>query len=173
MISARHALGWLLATTLVTLAAWWVVAAASGEVNATAGAPLVVPTTSTSLDAGSSSVPDTPTSTAPGSTTTSQATTSTTAPGASTSTSVGSSTSTTTAAMPSGVETISSAGGTVTVSYSNGQVYLQGASPAFGYSMNIEKTGPDEVRVEFESMDSDVSVRVKWENGSLDIEVKD
>jgi hypothetical protein len=165
MISARHALGWVLATTLVTLAAWWVVAAASGEVNETAGAPLVVPTTSSSVDTGSSSLPDAPTSTAPGSTVTSHTTTSTTASGASTST--------TAVAMPSGVETIGSVGGTVTVSYGNGQVSLQGASPAFGYSMEIEKTGPDEVRVDFESEDSDVSVRVKWEGASLDIEVKD
>ena len=71
------------------------------------------------------------------------------------------------------METISSAGGTVTVSYGNGQVHLQGATPAFGYSMEVEKTGPDEVRVDFESDSSDVSVRVKWEGGSLDIEVKD
>ncbi len=74
--------------------------------------------------------------------------------------------------MPSGVETISSPGGTVTVSYSNGQVHLQGASPAFGYSMEVEKTGPSEVRVDFESGGSDVSVRVKWEGARLDIEVK-
>ena len=163
MITARHALGWILATTLVTLAAWWVVAAASGEVTETAGAPLVVPTTSSTLDPGSTSLPITSTTTTPTSTTTSQATTSTTA-GGSTST---------TSAMPSGVETINSAGGTVTVSYGDGQVHLQGASPAFGYSMEIEKTGPDEVRVDFESDDSDVSVRVKWEDGGLDIEVED
>lgn len=162
MITARHALGWILATALVTLAAWWVVAAASGEVNETAGAPLVVPTTS-STNAGSTSLPNTSTTTTPSSTTTTQASTSTT---------TGGSTSTT-SAMPSGVETINSAGGTVTVSYGDGQVHLQGASPAFGYSMEIEKTGPDEVRVDFESDDSDVSVRVEWEGNGLDIEVKD
>lgn len=61
----------------------------------------------------------------------------------------------------------------MTVSYSNGQVHLQGASPAFGYSMEIEKTGPDEVRVDFESDESEVSVRVEWEGDGLDIEVKD
>lgn len=60
----------------------------------------------------------------------------------------------------------------MTVSYGNGQVHLQGASPAFGYSMEIEKTGPDEVRVDFEADESEVSVRVEWENGGLDIEVK-
>jgi hypothetical protein len=165
MISARQALGWVLATTLVTLAAWWVVAAASGEVNETAGAPLVVPTAIASVDTGSSSLPDATTTTAPVSTTTSQATTSSTASGGSTSTTI--------AAMPAGVETISSAGGTVTVSYSNGQVHFQGASPAFGYSMEIEETGPDEVRVDFESEESEVSVRVEWDGDGLDIEVKD
>jgi hypothetical protein len=75
--------------------------------------------------------------------------------------------------MPAGVETISSAGGTVTVSYGNGQVHFQGASPAFGYSMEIEETGPDEVRVDFESEESEVSVRVEWDGDGLDIEVKD
>lgn len=172
MISARHALGWILATALVTLAAWWVVAEASGEVNETAGAPLVVPTTSSSVDTGTSSLPDSTssslpgstTTSLPGSTTTSQPTTTTTAPTVS-------STSPTT--VPSGVETISSAGGTVTVSYGNGEVHLQGASPAFGYSVEIEGTGPDEVRVDFEAEESEVSVRVKWTNNSLDIEIKD
>lgn len=75
--------------------------------------------------------------------------------------------------MPSGVETIISAGGTVTVSYDNGQVRLQGAAPAFGYSMEIEDTGPDKVRVDFESEDSNVSVRVEWEGDSLDIELNE
>lgn len=162
MITARHALGWILATALVTLAAWWVVAAASGEVNETAGAPLVVPTTSSTIDTGSTSLPGASTTTTSVSTTTSQATTSTSAPGT-----------TSTSPLPSGVETISSAGGTVTVSYGDGQVHLQGASPAFGYSMEVEKTGPDEVRVDFESEGSEISVRVEWENGSLDIEIKD
>lgn len=161
MITARHALGWILATTLVTLAAWWVVAAASGEVTETAGAPLVVPTTISTVT--STSLANTSTTTAPVSSTTSQAITSTTSAG----------TTSTTPVTPSGVETITSAGGTVTVSYGGGQVHLQGASPAFGYSMEIEKTGPDEVRVDFESDDSEISVRVEWENGSLDIEVKD
>lgn len=154
----------MLATTLVTLAAWWVVAAASGEVNETAGAPLVVPSTGSSVDLGPS-LPNASTTTVPDSTLTFQATTSTT--------SSGGSTSSTSAAAPSGVETVSSAGGTVTVSFGNGQVHLQGASPAFGYSMEIEKTGPDEVRVDFESDGSDFSVRVKWEGDGLDIEIKD
>lgn len=165
MITTRHVLGWILATALVTLAAWWVVAAASGEVNEVSAAPVVVPTTSTSTGTGSSSsLPSTSTSLAPSSTVSSDATTSTSTPDGSSSTTV---------AAASGVETISSAGGTVTVSYGNGQVQLQGASPAFGYSMEIEKIGPDEVRVDFESDNNDISVRVEWENGKLDIEIND
>jgi hypothetical protein len=39
--------------------------------------------------------------------------------------------------------------------------------------MEIEKSGPDEVRVDFESDESEISVRVGWEDGRLDIEVKD
>jgi hypothetical protein len=39
--------------------------------------------------------------------------------------------------------------------------------------MEIEETGPDEVRVDFESEESEVSVRVEWDGDGLDIEVKD
>jgi hypothetical protein len=61
----------------------------------------------------------------------------------------------------------------VTVSYGDGQVHLQGASPAFGYVMEVEDDGPDQVRVDFESDDVEVSVRVEWKDGMLDIEITD
>ena len=66
---------------------------------------------------------------------------------------------------------IQSAGGTVTISYSNGSVFLQGATPALGYSMEIEDSGPDRVRVDFESEDDDISVRVEWDDGALQIDI--
>jgi hypothetical protein len=71
------------------------------------------------------------------------------------------------------VKTIPSPGGTVTVSFGNGEVNLQGASPAFGYSMEVEDEGPDLVRVDFESDDGEISVRVEWKDGMLDIEITD
>lgn len=61
----------------------------------------------------------------------------------------------------------------MTVSWSNGNVYYQSASPAIGYSAEIEDTGPEEVRVDFEGADHEVSVRVGWKNGMLDIEIED
>ncbi|MDH3463578.1 MAG: hypothetical protein OEM32_08140 [Acidimicrobiia bacterium] len=61
----------------------------------------------------------------------------------------------------------------MTVSWSNGSVYYQSASPAIGYSAEIEETGPENVRVGFEGDDHEVSVRVEWKNGMLDIEIED
>lgn len=60
----------------------------------------------------------------------------------------------------------------MTVSYSNGQVSLEGATPAFGYTVEVEDSGPDKVRVDFESEDGDVSVRVEWKDGRLDIVIE-
>jgi len=73
----------------------------------------------------------------------------------------------------SGAKTVSSAGGTVTVTYSNGNVFLTGATPALGFSMEIEDAGPDKVRVDFDSGDDEISVRIEWKDGRLDIEIKD
>jgi hypothetical protein len=69
------------------------------------------------------------------------------------------------------VKTIPSPGGTVTVSFGNGEVNLQGASPAFGYAMEVEDDGPDRVRVDFESDDVEISVRAEWKDGMLEIEI--
>lgn len=60
----------------------------------------------------------------------------------------------------------------MTVSYSNGDVFLVGASPAIGYSAEIEDSGPDKVRVDFEAEDDEVSVRVEWKDGELDIQIE-
>ncbi len=59
----------------------------------------------------------------------------------------------------------------MTVSYSNGQVFLDAATPAIGFSAEIEDTGPENVRVDFEGDDEDFSVRVEWKDGKLDIEI--
>jgi hypothetical protein len=52
-------------------------------------------------------------------------------------------------------------------------VNFEGASPAFGYVMEVEDEGPDLVRVDFESDDEEISVRVEWKDGALDIEITD
>jgi hypothetical protein len=50
-------------------------------------------------------------------------------------------------------------------------VELQAATPAPGFEMDIDETGPPRVRVEFESGDDDIRVEARWEDGALDVEV--
>lgn len=57
------------------------------------------------------------------------------------------------------------------VSHRPGEVRLESATPNPGYAMEIDKRGPDEVRVEFEGQDDDFEVRVRWNDGALDVEV--
>jgi hypothetical protein len=61
------------------------------------------------------------------------------------------------------VKTIPTGGGTVVVSYRPGEVILDGATPAAGFTVEVEKQGPPEVRVKFESESSKVEVRVDWD----------
>ncbi len=184
---SRYALGWVVTTALVTLAAWWVVAAASGQVNDQPIAPVVssADLTSTSI-AGSTSSESATSTVDQQSSTTNDATnsfSSTTVPDvSSTSTGTGSappttvpssSTTTTVVAGPtSGVKSISSSGGTVTVSYGAGQVKLVAASPAIGYTMEVKENGPDKVRVDFDSDDREISVRAEWKDGRLVTEIE-
>ena len=66
--------------------------------------------------------------------------------------------------------TLPSRGGLVIVSYRPGEVRLESAAPSAGFSYEIDKAGPPEVRVEFEGRDVNVEVRVRWDGG-LVIEV--
>jgi hypothetical protein len=171
----RYLLGWVTVTALVTLAAWQVVGAAQERVGEVPTAPLVAvsapgdETSPTStIDSTVSEVPgQSTTSTTRPSGTTPGSTTSTTRPSNQSTTPTSSTTSTTQVILASGTATIPSTGGTVTVSYANGQVYLQGASPAIGFSAEVKDQGPDEVRVEFRSEGLKVDVRARWEAGGL------
>ena len=60
----------------------------------------------------------------------------------------------------------------MTVSYSNGEVFLTGATPAIGYTMDIENDGPEKVRVDFEAEENEFSIRIEWKDGKLDIEIE-
>jgi hypothetical protein len=62
-------------------------------------------------------------------------------------------------------------GGTVVVSYRGDEVKLNSTSPAPGFSVEVEKAGPPEVRVDFEGISATVEVRIECENGVLDFEV--
>lgn len=147
---------WVAATALTTVLAWQIVAAAGEQVSPGPLTPLAAPTTtSASTDLSSTAT----TSTTQPST---EPTTVTTTPTGSTSAS---------AAANWQVRTIPTAGGTVVVSYRPGEVVHDGSTPAAGFTVDVDKQGPPEVRVEFESETTKVEVRVEWTD-KLVIEIR-
>jgi hypothetical protein len=52
----------------------------------------------------------------------------------------------------------------VVVSFRPGEVILNGATPAAGFAVDVEKQGPPEVKVEFESEAARIEVQVKWDD---------
>lgn len=168
MITWRMAAAWVLALVLATVLTWQIVGLADSQVGETpaAVAPTAIP---------SSTVPTTPSSTAP--LTTGDTTSTTGAASSSSSSTSSTSPSTPTTSQPTtaewSVRTINSPGGTVVVRYRPEQVELQAATPAAGFSVEVDDNGPDRVRVEFESGDDDFRVEARWEGGQLSIEVDD
>lgn len=61
----------------------------------------------------------------------------------------------------------------MTVVYANGEVNLAAATPALGFSMEIDDAGPQRVRVEFESDEVKFSIRAEWKDGRLEVEIQD
>jgi len=59
----------------------------------------------------------------------------------------------------------------VVISYRPGEVVLDGATPAAGFTVEVDEQGPPEVRVEFESDTAKVEVRVEWD-GELVIDLR-
>ncbi|MEX1125031.1 MAG: hypothetical protein WEE53_05145 [Acidimicrobiia bacterium] len=146
---------WVAVTALTSLLAWQIVAAAGEQVSPGPLTPIAAPVTSTT---GVSTTLPTTTSSPVASTSTTQpgtaATTSATTPSsASTSTSV---------AVGWQVKTIPTAGGTIVVSYRPGEVILDGATPAAGFTVDVDKQGPPDVKVKFESESTHVEIRVEW-----------
>jgi len=145
---------WVAVTAVTTLLAWQIVAAAGEQVSPGPLTPIAALVTSTT--GGSTTLP--PTSSSVSSTSTTQP-----EPGVSTTaTSSSGSTSTSTAASWQ-VKTIPTAGGTVVVSYRPGEVILDGATPAAGFTVEVEKQGPPHVKVKFESEETHVEVQVSWD----------
>lgn len=176
MQRARPLLAWVTITSLSTLVTWQVVAAASDEVNDVPQTPMVVavaaPATTVLLTASSSTETAVSPSTSSPSTTIGlvdepSSTTTTTSTAAPPPPPPPSPTSITQPPPASGVATVGSAGGTVTVSYRDGQVYFEGATPAPGYSVEVDDDGPEHVVVEFESEDETIEVRIEWRDGEL------
>ena len=61
--------------------------------------------------------------------------------------------------------TVASAGGLVIVSYRPEEVRLESVAPNPGFASEVEKEGPPDVRVEFESADLKVEIRAEWDGG--------
>ena len=162
---------WVVVVAATTLLAWQIVSLADSQVSATP-MELLTPTTTTIPGASipGASIPGPSTSSSP-----SPSSTSSSAP----TTSVGSAPTTSSTSAPDpgtaewSVRTVTSTGGTVIVRHRSGQVELQAATPLPGYVMEIDDTGPDRVRVEFENDIDDVGVEIRWVKGALDVEISD
>lgn len=64
-------------------------------------------------------------------------------------------------------------GGTVTVRVAPGAVTLMSVDPAAGFTSEIDKAGPPEVRVELISGDTEVEIRIRWKDGRVEVEIDD
>jgi hypothetical protein len=66
-------------------------------------------------------------------------------------------------------------GGTATVTCTGDDVSLTGASPAAGYTLTVESSGPQEARVEFENEpeDAESEIRVTCSNGVPNAELRE
>ena len=72
-------------------------------------------------------------------------------------------------AAPVRTESYRVTGGTVTVRYSGGQTRLVQASPATGFTAEVNSSGPSTVDVRFRSDDHESRVRAEWRNGRPDV----
>ena len=173
MIRFGAIVAWVATAILFSFAAWQVVQATEEQITDSPSAPVVIAegldsSTTTPLGQGSAgSLPLVPPSNAvsrPSSTTTSTppigGPVTTDGPLAPTSSDPNSET-----------RIIETAAGTVSVAYWPGEVHFEGASPAIGWTVEVENEGPQVVEVKFEQDESDVEVKVEWEDGQLVVEV--
>ena len=198
---ARHfglIFAWVLATAVATLISMAAVSLVGASVVDQPIAQFIQTTTTTDTT-GTTSVPESLVSTTspstvptPGSTTTtlavpttSGATTTTTQPSPSTTTSPATTSTTvapTTTTVPdtttttiatTGPFTFAVQGGSVTVSCDGNSISLGGAVPDLGFTVEVEKSGPEEVRVEFTFGETETEVRVECTDGVPAAEIDD
>jgi type IV secretory pathway VirJ component len=161
---------WFVATAAITFIAHIAVNVAGASVSdrpltsVVANGAIGSATTASQTTSPASTVTDSPTN-VPSSDNSS--TTSTTRPATSSTTSAATTTSAADSPAPWKQTTVNSLGGAVIVSYRPGEVRLESVAPLAGFSYDIDKAGPDEVRVEFEGDDLKAEIRVRWENGAL------
>lgn len=173
VITWKVAAAWVAALVITTVLTWQIVGLADSQVGDTPVAVAPAPT-STTPSTTSTTVATTTTSVPTTTSTSSQTTTTaTTGSGSSPTTTATTIPAQTTAAVDWTVRTINSQGGTVVVRHRPGEVELQAATPAAGFSVEIDDRGPERVRVEFEGEEDDFGVEVEWEDGNLDVSVDD
>lgn len=175
----KLAAGWALAVTIALAFSWGAVARVRNSViqpsveipTAAASASNAAPTSQTSTSAPSviglePEVIDSSTSTTGVTTGTTQTTASQSSPSTTTPTTTSS---TATAPAPPKTSSYTLVGGVVTISYSPGVVTFVSAIPQPGYSTDRKVTGPDEVRIRFDSEAHTSDFRADWEGGELRI----
>ena len=157
---------WLAATAVAGGVAWAAVRLAGGETEFQAISPLsareVAALATSTVPGTTTTVPDSHTAS-----TTSIAATSTTDTPTTTS---GSPATTAGAAGPTVVAHVVD-GGTVVVSLDDGRLSLIGATPAQGFTVEVEESGPDEVVVGFDGAEADFEVRAFVSGGEVAFDV--
>lgn len=181
---------WLGATVLSVFIAS---AAVAGIRDRVVEAPVAIgpPTTSTTqapADTTTSTVLETPSTAAaqpttepsPSTTEPTSETTTTIVESATTTTATPVTTTTTTTAPPQTTTTAAPryltyplVGGTVTLGVANGEVWIVSLDPAAGFDADIEKDGPDEVEVDFESNTHKSELSAKFEDGELKVKTEE
>jgi cytoskeletal protein RodZ len=181
---------WVVATMVATMIAATAVGSVRGQVTDVPAIPragtvvlLATSTTTTAVEPSTTSPPTTGgttpttepvTATTEATTTTTSSTTTTTSP-PSTPPTTSAPTPTTTTTAPNGpaVTTHRLQGGEVRISALEPDVNLVSAFPFGGFSVEVEKSGPDKVEVTFESEDHKSSFKASWEDGELNIDIKE
>lgn len=171
-------LGWLTLVIATTALTWQIVSAAEAEVVDRPASPLNVAapefdrsstttiTTSTTSSSTATTEPSTTTTTLAAPATSSTPTTTTPSV-----TSTSTETPTTSIESPWSVTTRQTPGGTVVIRHRPEEVFLQAATPAPGFQVEVDSSGPDDVEVEFESEEVKVEFHAEWIDGRLEIEV--
>ncbi len=64
-------------------------------------------------------------------------------------------------------------GGTVVLAVGDGEVSLISATPRSGFRVDLEHSGPTKVEVKFESNDHTSKLTSKWDDGELQVKIKE
>ncbi len=154
---------WCAATAVTATVAWAAVRLAGEQTGLEAMAPL----SASQVVALATSTTSWPSTTSEGTTTTAASSHSTTTVAVSSTTGV---VTTTDGAEPTVVARVVG-GGTLVVSLAGGRLALVGATPAPGFTVDVEKADPAEVLVEFDGGTSHFGVRAFVLNGEVAFEV--